>query len=101
MYSESEQVLEQVKKGDYIMSRYYVRLKIGDMRCENEATKKATCHSLYRVGRSMVRWGKRNHVNVRFIVTDFTTGKTIFRLYARESEKQGWIARQVGVYDNI
>ena len=83
------------------MLRYYIRLRIGDMRCEWEETEKAISHSLYKVARSLVRWGRRNHVPVRFVVTDLNTGKTVFRMYARESERQGWIARQVGVCDNI
>ena len=83
------------------MPRYYIRLRIGDMRSESEAAEKATCHSLYKVARSLVRCGRRMHVPVRFVVTDLNTGKTVFRMYARESERQGWIARQVGVCDNI
>ena len=82
------------------MSTYYIRLRIADTRYEWEPTR-ATCHSLYKVARSYVRWGRRNHVPVRFVVTDLNTGKTVFRMYARESERQGWIARQAGVCDNI
>lgn len=83
------------------MPRYYVRLIIGYARCEFTVTKKATCHSLYKEARSLARWGRRNHVNVHFGVTDLVTGKTLFRMYARKSQKQGWIARQAGVCDNI
>ena len=100
-YPGSEQVVEQVRREIESMSRYYIRLRIGDMRRESEPAKKATCHSLYKVARSLVRWGRRKHVPVRFVVTDLNTGKTVFRMYARESERQGWIARQAGVRDNI
>ena len=100
-YPGSEQVSEQVRKGIESMSRYYIRLTIGDTRYGLEPIEKATCHSLYKVARSLVRLGRRNHVPMRFVVTDLNTGKTVFKLYARESERQGWIARQVGVRDNI
>ena len=80
---------------------YYVRVKIGDSRYESEANPTATIKGLYDAGRRIARWGRYHHVKTRFIVNDLETGKSVFRMYSRESEKRGWISRRVGVYDDI
>ena len=80
---------------------YYVRVKIGDSICEAEANSTATVKGLYDAGRRIARWGRYNHVATRFIVTNLETGKSVFRMYSRESEKRGWISRRVGAYDDI
>lgn len=73
------------------MGKYYARVRIGncefvkDFDCEMKGVYKAAC--------SLARYGRRNHVKIRFIVRD-RLGNTVFRIYARYSETRGeWIAR--------
>ena len=83
--------------------KYYVDITINDTMVSNEQEidlSTVTMKKLYHIGKSLVRYGKRNCVKVRFIVYN-DLGKRLFWLYSRESALTGnFIAKQsrIGVY---
>lgn len=79
---------------------YIVRLRIGDY--HNMCETSADFASLYRAGRSLVRFGKRWQIKTSVIIVDVLTNKTIVRFYSQKSGvTREWLAAQssVGKYN--
>ena len=74
-------------------SGYYVETVINGERFGHLVSDKATLHSVYKAGKMLVRYGKRNHVPVRFIAYNADQSEILFWLFARESVKGGWVAQ--------
>ena len=73
---------------------YKVRFKILDADpIEYESC--ASLSELYKTGFQLVRYAHKNHIKMRYIVSDMS-GATLFRLYCMNSLTCGWIARMSG-----